>query len=84
MIKRIAQLPAVFLLALLAGCAAQRPQDTRPMAECPVCRENADLACLNVRVDDQTPHAEYRGVTYYFCSEDCRKDFVKNPAKYVR
>jgi YHS domain-containing protein len=79
--------PSRFLLALmlgaLAGCATERPEDPRPLAECPVCRVNADLACLNVRVDGATPHAEYQGKTYYFCSEECRALFEKNPAKYA-
>jgi hypothetical protein len=51
-------------------------------ARCPVCAHNADLACLDVKVTPETPHAEYQGVTYYFCSEDCHRAFVKNPAKY--
>ena len=75
--------PALLAL-LLAGCAAQEPQDTRPIAECPVCRANADLACLNVRVDDATPHAVYHGVTYYFCSDECREQFEKNPTKFIK
>jgi len=27
--------------------------------------------------------SEYKGKTYYFCSEDCKKKFDKEPAKYV-
>jgi len=26
---------------------------------------------------------EYKGTTYYFCSEDCYRTFVDNPATYV-
>ena len=70
-------------LACVVGCATERPADPRPLAECPVCRVNADLACLNVHVDGATPHAEYEGKTYYFCSEDCRVLFEKEPRKYV-
>jgi len=25
----------------------------------------------------------YEGTTYYFCSEDCRREFERNPEKYV-
>jgi len=25
----------------------------------------------------------YEGATYYFCSEDCRMEFQKNPDKYL-
>lgn len=28
-------------------------------------------------------HAEYRGKLYYFCSPGCKKDFEKNPGKYI-
>jgi YHS domain-containing protein len=52
-------------------------------AECMVCKKNVDLACVDVAVDDKTPRTEYQGKTYYFCSDDCRKDFEKNPAKYA-
>lgn len=72
------------LLLALSACTTQRPDDPRPLEECPVCRANADLACLNVRVDGATPHAEYRGKTYYFCSEECRVLFEKNPGRYVK
>ncbi len=25
----------------------------------------------------------YQGITYYFCSEDCRREFERNPEKYI-
>ena len=53
-------------------------------AECLVCKENADLACVDVKVKGDTPRAEYDGKTYYFCSDDCRREFLKHPAKYVK
>lgn len=28
--------------------------------------------------------AEYRGKKYHFCSEGCKKEFEKNPPKYVK
>ncbi|MES1210941.1 MAG: YHS domain-containing protein [Acidobacteriota bacterium] len=34
-------------------------------------------------MDDKTPQAEYRGKTYYFCSEECREEFLRNPGKYA-
>ncbi len=27
--------------------------------------------------------AEYEGVTFYFCSEDCRDKFIAEPGKYL-
>ncbi len=26
---------------------------------------------------------EYDGREYFFCSEECRQEFIKNPGKYV-
>jgi YHS domain-containing protein len=28
--------------------------------------------------------SEYQGKTYYFCSPGCKKDFDKEPQKYVK
>ena len=53
-------------------------------AECLVCKKNADLACIDVDVNAKTPFADYNGRRYYFCSDECRSDFVKNPAKYAK
>jgi YHS domain-containing protein len=52
-------------------------------AECLVCKKNADLACIDVEVDKATPTYAYNGKTYYFCSEECRDKFAKNPQKYL-
>ncbi len=30
-----------------------------------------------------TGKSEYKGQTYYFCSAGCKRDFDKNPEKYV-
>jgi Cu+-exporting ATPase len=76
------------LMAFGAGCATTGPASTSagdlgPVAECPICRANADLACLCVHVKDSTPKAEYQGKTYYFCSQECCDEFVANPAKFA-
>ncbi len=71
------------LIALLAGCAAEPAGRDGETAECSVCRENADLACLHVKITDTTPRAEFGGRTYYFCSEECREAFLKDPGKYA-
>jgi YHS domain-containing protein len=74
---------------LAAGCATDlSPEQAAAeragtIAQCPVCRCNADLGCLIVKITDATPRAEYQGRTYYFCSEDCHDVFLKNPAKYA-
>jgi len=51
--------------------------------ECLVCKMNADLACVDVDVDKSTPSYVYNGHTYYFCSDECRDKFIKNPQKYL-
>jgi YHS domain-containing protein len=75
-------------LVLLAGCAATPGADTSsaattPHAECLVCKANADLACVDVAVDKTTPSYSYDGKTYYFCSDECRDKFAKEPKKYA-
>jgi len=73
--------PWIAVAALAAGCSGV--PDPRPVAEDPVCLKNGDLGCIRVRVDDQTPRATYRDVTYYFCADRCRAEFEKDPARYV-
>jgi len=73
------------LLALVAGCATSSndtAQGSGHTETCHVCRYNNDLACVCVRVNENTPRVEYQGRTLYFCSEDCRTAFLKNPQKY--
>jgi YHS domain-containing protein len=86
MVRKI--LPGLTLaLALLAGCAADelsKAPSTQPHAECTVCKMNVDLACIDVAVDDKTPKLMYQGKTYYFCSDECKAKFEKNPATYAK
>jgi YHS domain-containing protein len=78
------------LTALLSACASENlpsspataPSKTK--AQCLVCKYSADLACLDVDVDSNTPSAVYNGKTYYFCSRECHDEFLKNPEKYVK
>jgi YHS domain-containing protein len=46
------------------------------MATDPVC---------NMSVDEKTApaRATYQGRTYYFCSNDCKTQFEKQPERYV-
>lgn len=73
------------LPCILAGCTAAGPcvDDGVPRAQCLVCRKNGDLACVCVKVLPDTPRTEYRGGTFYFCSEDCRRDFERDPQRYL-
>ena len=44
-----------------------------------------DLVC-GMNVDPKSPNTfktQYKGKTYYFCSEHCKKSFEQNPAQYI-
>ena len=84
--KRLLHITLVALLAMVAGCAtssSNTAQAPGPTETCYVCKFNNDLACVNIKVKDSTPRAEYQGTTYYFCSADCRAAFLKKPEKYL-
>jgi len=75
------------LVVLMAGCATATHEDAAnscPTATCRVCEYNNDLACVCVKVKDNTPRTEYGGTTNYFCSEECRAAFLKRPEKYLQ
>jgi P-type Cu+ transporter len=38
---------------------------------------------MQVDPRDAPASMEYRGKTYYFCSEDCHQTFMQNPAPYA-
>ncbi len=44
-----------------------------------------DPVC-NMKIDEKRANSnyEYKGTKYYFCSEGCRNEFVKNPEKYIK
>src|SRR4051794_2097472 len=71
--------PAAAAAPAPVGSVVQNGQHT----ECTVCKANADLACVDVVVDDQTPRYESNGKTYYFCSNSCRDEFARNPGKFL-
>jgi Cu+-exporting ATPase len=43
----------------------------------PVCGMQIDPRQAAAKMD-------YRGKTYYFCSEDCHRKFMQNPQQYVQ
>jgi YHS domain-containing protein len=74
-------------VTLLTGCAADGSGAVAsggPHAECLVCKKNADLACVDVSVNSRTPTYMYNGQSYYFCSDECRGKFEKNPEAYLK
>ncbi|MEM3730612.1 MAG: YHS domain-containing protein [Candidatus Bathyarchaeia archaeon] len=44
-----------------------------------------DPVC-GMKVDEKTAKfkADYKGKTYYFCSQMCKANFEKNPSKYIK
>lgn len=68
----------------LAGCVAPPSAPAPGHAFCPVCRCDGDLACLDVRIGPDTPTAVVDGTTYYFCSSECRDDFLQHLDRYAR
>jgi hypothetical protein len=76
---------ALLFCALAASCTSDpRLHDpTAVHAQCPVCKCEGDLACVDVVVDGHTPQIDLSGRTYYFCSEQCRCDFAKKPNAYT-
>ena len=44
-----------------------------------------DLVCgMDVEPKTAVIKSDYKGQIYYFCSPGCKKDFDKNPEKYVK
>jgi YHS domain-containing protein len=70
-------------LSTASAASADSPSDRPCAAECLVCKKNADLACVDISVDKTTPTYAYNGKTYYFCSDECRNQFARNPTKYL-
>ena len=86
---KILAVAVVVALGIGGGCAVEHSSPQRlnaqaaPCAQCLVCKKNADMACIDVQVDAKTPFTDYGGKRYYFCSDECRKEFTLNPEKYV-
>lgn len=90
MFKTIFVALTLTLLAAAGGCVENQPSTSGSNtaapanhAECLVCKHNADMACIDVEVDKDTPTYVYNGTTYYFCSKACAKKFQVSPEKYV-
>jgi YHS domain-containing protein len=91
---RLTPLVMFATLGMMAGCASAPSSpvamSTEPAAhkaahaECLVCKKNADMACVDVDLDAKTPFTDYNGKRYYFCSDDCRSEFQKDPAKFAK
>lgn len=72
------------IVMLAFGCATTRHRDAHPIAEDVVCLYEGDLGCVKVRVEENTPRTAYDGRVFFFCSERCREEFLKDPEKFIR
>ena len=54
-------------------------------SECIPMATAIDPVC-EMQIDEQTAAAksEYQGQTYYFCSSGCKRQFDKDPERYLR
>ncbi|MBI1744889.1 YHS domain-containing protein [Candidatus Acetothermia bacterium] len=44
-----------------------------------------DRVCgMMIDQDKAAATAQYKGKTYYFCAQGCKKQFEKEPEKYVK
>jgi YHS domain-containing protein len=74
---------AALFVVCAAACASIPARDPASgCANCPVCLHNADLACVCVKVEADTPRAEWNGQTWYFCSEECKQAFLADPKRF--
>lgn len=65
---------ALMLGGLAVWAATQQPEEK---VTCPVC-------CKEMKKSKAKISLEYKGQTFYFSSETCRKAFAKEPEKYVK
>lgn len=75
---------AVSFVFVLAGLAAQQtttqkkaPENTQEVVVCQVCGMKVDAAKNPITWD-------YKGKTYYFCSQDCKNSFMKDPESFLK
>jgi YHS domain-containing protein len=77
----------VFLFVIFSGCGEKEPKSqfkTHKIDQgelggktvCPICG-------MEITISAQTPALEYKGQIYYFCTEDEKDQFMKNPEKLI-
>jgi YHS domain-containing protein len=83
--------PLRLVVAALAASAALFGGSCTPIPErdpasgcanCPVCLHDGDLGCVCVKVEKDTPHVEWNGKIWYFCSEECKQAFLSHPKRF--
>jgi Cu+-exporting ATPase len=74
--KKNFKLLAIFAVVVLLGLYAVARPAGEDTAKDPVCG-------MSVKIAGAAHTAEHLGKTYYFCSEDCKTSFLKEPAKFA-
>jgi YHS domain-containing protein len=78
----------IVALLVVAGCDRKGTSTPPATTSAPATQAAAKVRCV-MCVDHEfvakptTPTAEYKGRTYYFCSDYCKTEFGKDPAKAV-
>jgi|GEM_PF-2714680 YHS domain-containing protein len=83
---KLGQLILIISMSLTGLLSCSSPLDkplTPGHARCSVCVTRGDWACVDVVMHDQTPRCEYDGQVWWFCSADCRTDFVNAPQRFT-
>ena len=80
-IFRLKAWPGLLLAVLiLCGCAATGEM---PAARGAGVTVTCPVSGTGVRADDSAQMVEYKGKKYYFCCSSCKKEFEKDPEKYL-
>lgn len=77
--RRVSRMMALLLACawlVTAGAALAQDKPQPVTVKDPVCGMKIDPAKAKGKAD-------YQGKTYYFCSDDCKTKFEKEPAKYA-
>ena len=74
------------LFLILVGCAKEEQPRTEEKIEKveTMVMKVTDPVCDMEFKKENAIHAEYEGKTYYFCSEHCKEQFLKDPQKYSK
>lgn len=74
-------------ILLIAGLAAMlisaAPQDKKADQKA-AAKDTTDVVCGMTVDPKSSDKSDYKGKTYYFCSLDDKKEFEKNPEKYLK
>lgn len=87
MLRSLLFLILLFLFVIFSGCGEKETEsqfeahrisqeELGGKAICPICG-------MEITVSTQTPTLEYKGQIYYFCTEDEKAQFMKNPEKFL-